>query len=50
MSVYASQVDDHGIDFVAEGKDGFLKFQVKSVRENTKYALSDDELKFILDC
>ena len=37
MSVYTAEVDDHGIDFVAEGKDGFLKFQVKSVREKTKY-------------
>ena len=43
MSVYASEVDDHGIDFVAEGKDGFLKFQVKPVRENTKYVFMREE-------
>lgn len=39
MSVYSSEVDDHGIDFVAESKKGFLKFQVKSIRlESTRYA------------
>lgn len=37
MSIYTSEVDDHGIDFIAENKKGFLKFQVKSVRQNTKY-------------
>lgn len=37
MSIYTSEVDDHGIDFIAENKKGFLKFQVKSVRKNTKY-------------
>ena len=37
MSIYTSEVDDHGIDFVAETEKGFLKFQVKTIRENTKY-------------
>ena len=38
MSVYSSEVDDHGIDFVTESKRGFLKFQVKSIRlESTRY-------------
>lgn len=38
MSVYTAEVDDHGIDFVAEGKDRFLRFQVKSIRtDRTKY-------------
>ena len=37
MSIYTSEVDDHGIDFIVENKKGFLKFQVKSVRQNTKY-------------
>lgn len=37
MSIYTSEVDDHGIDFVAEGTEGFLKFQVKSVRDKTNY-------------
>jgi hypothetical protein len=43
MSVYTAEVDDHGIDFVAESKDAFLKFQVKSVRENTKYVFMREE-------
>ncbi|MDD3227806.1 MAG: hypothetical protein PHE09_01190 [Oscillospiraceae bacterium] len=43
MSVYTAEVDDHGIDFVAETKSGFLKFQVKSVRENTKYVFMRQE-------
>jgi len=39
MNVYTSEVDDHGIDFVAEGRKGFLKFQVKSIRpDSTRYA------------
>ena len=38
-SVYTSEVDDHGIDFVVETPSGsFKKIQVKSVRiESTKY-------------
>ena len=32
LSVYTAEVDDHGIDFVAESKHGFLKFQVKAIR------------------
>lgn len=28
MSIYTSEVDDHGIDFVAESTEGFLKFHV----------------------
>ena len=30
-------LDDHGIDFVVETKNGFLKFQVKTVRDTTGY-------------
>jgi len=37
LSIYTSEVDDHGIDFVAETKAGFLKFQVKTVRDGTDY-------------
>ena len=37
MSIYTSEVDDHGIDFVAETKNGFIKFQVKTVRQSTNY-------------
>lgn len=43
MSIYTSEVDDHGIDFVAEGTGGFLKFQVKSVREKTNYVFMRKE-------
>ena len=32
LDIYTSEVDDHGIDFVAESKNGFLKFQVKAIR------------------
>ena len=35
LNVYTAEVDDHGIDFVAESKNGFLKFQVKSIRIST---------------
>ena len=35
FDVYTSEVDDHGIDFVAESKNGFLKFQVKAIRTAT---------------
>lgn len=37
MSIYTPEVDDHGIDFVAETKNGFLKFQIKTVQQTTKY-------------
>lgn len=32
VDVYTAEIDDHGIDFVAEGRNGFLKFQVKALR------------------
>lgn len=35
FDVYTSEVDDHGIDFVAKGKNGiFYEVQVKSVRND----------------
>lgn len=37
MSIYTAEVDDHGIDFVAETKRVFLKFQVKTIRQGTDY-------------
>ena len=37
MSIYTAEVDDHGIDFVAETANGFMKFQVKTIREGTNY-------------
>ena len=56
MSIYGSEVDDHGIDFVSESKKGFLKFQVKSARKGTSYIfmrekyfkIADDSLYLIL--
>ncbi len=34
LDIFTSEVDDHGIDFVAESaKSGFMKFQVKSLRK-----------------
>lgn len=43
MSIYTSEVDDHGIDFVAETKKGFMKFQVKTVRQGTNYVFMLEE-------
>lgn len=37
LDIYTTEVDDHGIDFVAEIQKKFLKFQVKSVRTGTNY-------------
>ncbi len=55
MDIYTAEVDDHGIDFVAEGKNGFLKFQVKSSRsfnqvtmEKNKFNIEDDSLFLFL--
>ncbi|WRO21021.1 DUF4365 domain-containing protein [Metallumcola ferriviriculae] len=34
FEVYTSEVDDHGIDFIAKTKEGrFFEIQVKSVRQ-----------------
>lgn len=43
MSIYTSEVDDHGIDFVAETKSDFKKFQVKTVRHDTNYVYMLEE-------
>ena len=56
MRIYAAEVDDHGIDFVAETERGFLKFQVKAVRGASGYIfmrrehfdVSDDRLFLFL--
>lgn len=49
MSIYTSEVDDHGIDFIAESKRGFLKFQVKSIRKGTNYVFMREEYFDISD-
>lgn len=43
LDIYSAEVDDHGIDFVAEGKNGFLKFQVKSSRSASQYVFMEKE-------
>lgn len=56
MNVYTSEVDDHGIDFVAETRERFLKFQVKTIRKGTGYVcmlkehfnIEDDSLFVLL--
>ena len=35
VDIYTSEVDDHGIDFVAEIQKRFFKFQVKAIRTST---------------
>lgn len=43
LDVYTSEVDDHGIDFIAKTKSGrFLEIQVKSVRQ-TNYVFMQKE-------
>ena len=49
MSIYTSEVDDHGIDFIAESKRGFLKFQVKAIRKGTGYVFMREEYFDISD-
>lgn len=49
MSIYTSEVDDHGIDFVAETEKGFFKFQVKSIRSGTSHVYMRKDKFDILD-
>ena len=55
IRIYTPEIDDHGIDFVAEGRKGFLKFQVKGVRglsqvfmEKEKFDVEDGAMFLIL--
>nr|WP_325211284.1 hypothetical protein [uncultured Oscillibacter sp.] len=55
VRIYTPEIDDHGIDFVAEGRTGFLKFQVKGARglsqvfmEKEKFDIEDDAMFLIL--
>jgi len=56
FEVYTSEVDDHGIDFVAKRKDGgFLEIQVKAVRDTNyvfmrkdKWQIENDSLYLVL--
>ena len=49
MSIYTSEVDDHGIDFVAETRHGFIKFQVKTLRQGTNYVFLKEEYFDVTD-
>jgi hypothetical protein len=46
VSIYTSEVDDHGIDFIAESKRGFLKFQVKFAKEQAMFLCGRNILIF----
>lgn len=55
VNIYTSEIDDHGIDFVAEGRNGFLKFQVKGIRGPSQYVFMlkeyfniEDDAMFLL--
>lgn len=44
FDIYTSEVDDHGIDFVAKTKDGsFFEFQVKAVRKTNYVFMRKDK-------
>lgn len=43
LSIYTTEVDDHGIDFIAETQKNFLKFQVKTIRHGTNYVFMHKE-------
>ena len=48
LDVYSSEVDDHGVDFVAKGRDGvFYEVQVKSNRNDNYVFIRKD--KIVLD-
>ena len=50
VDIYTSEVDDHGIDFVAETKRRFLKFQVKTIRcKTTNYVFMRKDMFDISD-
>ncbi len=56
LDVYTSEVDDHGIDFIAKTKGGgFLEIQVKAIRQTNyvfmrkdKWNIDDTNLYLIL--
>ncbi len=49
VNIYTSEIDDHGIDFIAEGRNGFLKFQVKGIRGSSQYVFMPKEYFNIAD-
>lgn len=46
FDVYTSEVDDHGVDFIAKDKNGtFYEVQVKSVRKDNYVFIPKDKIK-----
>ncbi len=46
FDVYTSEVDDHGVDFIAKNKDGvFLEVQVKSICKTSYMFIKKDKIK-----
>lgn len=44
FDIYTSEVDDHGIDFIAKSKDGrYLELQVKAVRQTNYIFMKKDK-------
>jgi hypothetical protein len=44
FEIYTSEVDDHGIDFIAKGKNGkFHELQVKAVRQSNYVYMQKDK-------
>ncbi|WP_051533783.1 hypothetical protein [Desulfitibacter alkalitolerans] len=44
FKVYTSEVDDHGIDFIAKGKNGKIhELQVKAVRQSNYVYMQKDK-------
>jgi len=39
FDIFTSEVDDHGVDFVLKGNQGFYEIQVKSIQSTTNYVL-----------
>jgi hypothetical protein len=44
FDVFTSEVDDHGVDFVVKGNNGFYEIQVKSIQATSGYVFMKKEL------
>lgn len=44
FDVFTSEVDDHGVDFVVKGNNGFYEIQVKSIQTTSGYVFMKKEL------
>jgi hypothetical protein len=43
FDVFTSEVDDHGVDFVVKGNNGFYEIQVKSIQSTSGYVFMKKE-------